>query len=110
MKKNKLIPKEVSNLQKTVKSVQKLLAKELLLIFVILLVSIPMAFLLAYLLAAFSDARTVQVFSQIVGNSDQGGGKGSFVVLYVISAIGLYFAKLIYESIKVLTKKEEEDE
>lgn len=109
MKKNQLIPKEVSNLQKSVKSVQKLLAKEMLFIFVILVAAIPVAFLLAYILAAFNDARTAQVFAQIVGNGEQGGGKGSFVVLYIISAIGLYFAKLIFESIKVLTKKEEEE-
>ena len=109
MKKNNLIPKELSNLQKTVLSVQKLLAKELLAVFLILLTAIPLAFLLAYLLAFFNHKNTADVFSQIIGNSDEGGGQGSFVVLNVISAIGLYFAKLVYQSIKVLTKKGEEE-
>lgn len=108
MKKSKLIPKEVSNLQKTITSVQKLLAKEVLFFFIIVVLAIPAAFLLAYVLAAFNQEDTVEVFEHIVGNSHKGGGKGSFAVLYVISLIGLYFAKLIFQAVKVLTKKEEE--
>lgn len=108
MKKESLIPKEASNFQKLIGSIQKLFAKELLIIFLILITAIPLAFLLAYLLAAFNEERTSEVFAQIVGNSEHGGGEGSFVVLYVIAVIGLYFAKLIFQAIQVLTKKDEE--
>lgn len=109
MKKSPLIPKEVSNLQKTVTSVQKLLAKEMLFLFIILILAIPTAFVLAYLLAFFNEESTKEVFENIVGSTNESGGKGSFIVLYVISVIGLYFTKLIIQSVRLLVKKDEEE-
>ncbi len=108
-KKQSLIPKELSGAAKLAGIVQKALAKEFLTLIVVLAAAFPVALLVAYIMAHSAERDTGIVFQQILGQTNEGGGSTSFVIIYLISAAGLYFSRMIAGSIKVLVQKDPEE-
>lgn len=112
-KKQSLIPKELSGIAKLVGTIQKALAKEFLALLVILILAFPVALLITYITAYFAPGHTNVVFDGLLSensnDSAADGGKYSFIIIYIISAIGLYFVRMILGSIKVLVQKDKEE-
>ncbi len=113
MSKKSLIPKELSGAAKLVGVIKKTLAKEFLSLLVILILAFPIALLITYVTAYFAKGETNVIFegllSDSASNSSVDGGKYSFIIIYIISAVGLYFVRMILGSIKVLVKKDQEE-
>ena len=113
MSKKSLIPKELSKAAKLAITVQKALAKEFLALLVIIVLAFPVAFLITYITAHFAQGDINQVFEGLLSddstNADADGGKYSFIIIYIISAIGLYFVRMVIGSINVLVQKKDEE-
>ncbi len=91
----KKVMAEAGKLKKIIAIVKKTLSKELLWVLVILLISIPATLIMSYLLWSVSIDLS-EVFSIITD-----GHYPSFVILYIICAIGIYFSRIVASAIKV---------
>ena len=111
MIKKSLIPKELSGAAKIITAVQKALAKEFLALLLVLILAFPVALLITYVTAYFALGDTSVIFESLLSDdtNESGAGEYSFVILYFISAIGLYFVRLILGSIKVMVNKDKEE-
>jgi hypothetical protein len=89
-------------LKKLLKAIKKLFAKEFLWVLLVLLVSIPLALVVEYLLCQIGDsAVAVDPLMSLVE------GYSLFMVSYAVSIAGFYFARTVVGAIKTLTEKKE---
>jgi len=96
------IAEEAGKLEKLLKAIKKLIAKEFLWVLFVLLVSIPLALIVEYLLCKIGDSEVVvdPLMSLIDGYS-------LFMMSYGVSIAGFYFARMVVGAIKTLTEKKE---
>ncbi|MBL4662487.1 MAG: hypothetical protein JKY22_02745 [Flavobacteriaceae bacterium] len=96
------LAEEDGKLKKLLKAIKKLFAKEFLWILFVLLVSIPLALIVEYLLCKIGDSGIAvdPLMSLIEGYS-------LFMVSYGVSIAGFYFSRMVVGAIKTLTEKKE---
>ncbi len=90
--------KQAGTIEKLLKGIKKLLAKEFLWIFAIVLVSFPMTLIHYYLLTKYGAVGLLNALHEIFEDS------GLFLGLYSLNVIGLYFSRTLLGAIKTLSK------
>lgn len=95
------IAADEGKLKKFLKAVKKVLAKEFLWVLIILLLGIPLAFIMVYLVESFASEETTKVIYKILNGTTLYAGS------YMASLAGIYFTRMTVSAIKTLTEKEE---
>lgn len=90
---------EEGKLKKLLKVVKKIVAKEFLWVLFILLVSIPLALAMKYIVEEYASAEVITAIYEVLD-----GNKLS-VGCYAVSIAGFYFARMVVGAIKTLTEK-----
>ncbi len=90
----KKLKADAGKLKKILAAVKKALSKELLWSLFVALLAVPVTFILAYLID-ISAIDLTEVFDIITGNRYP-----PFVVLYIISVLGIYFSRIVATAIK----------
>lgn len=93
----KALAAEDSKLMKIVKAIKKAVAKE----FVWIVLIVILAFPLAYMLEKDLEQRA-PAFLSALQNAFK--GTGTFMILYVICAAGLYFSRMVMGAIRTIVK------
>jgi len=89
-------------LKKLLKAIKKLLAKEFLWVLIILLLGIPLAFIMMYLLESLASENTIKAMCDVLN------GASLYAGCYIISLAGIYFTRMTVGAIKTLIEKKEE--
>ena len=92
---------EEGKLKKLLKAIKKFFAKEFLWVLFVLLVSIPLALVVEYLLDKIDDGALAEELMCLVE------GYSLFMVSYAVCIAGFYFTRTIVGAIKTLTEKKE---
>ena len=90
---------EEGKLKKLLKAVKKIIAKEFLWVLFILLISIPLALALKYIVETYASAETITAIYEVLD------GITLSVGCYAVSIAGFYFARMVVGAIKTLTEK-----
>lgn len=90
----KKIKAEEGKLKKIFSAIKKALSKELLWVLLIALISIPFALICSYILNRSGWECELEIFEILAGE------KPTFLVMYVICAIGIYFSRIVATAIK----------
>ena len=90
------VTKELGALTKMIKAIQKFISKEFLWILLALILGIPFAFVLTWIVNTYLPASTVK---QII---DTLNGYPLFVDAYVVAIGGIYLSRMVYGALKSL--------
>ena len=93
----KSIKADESKLLKIFKAIKKFVAKEFLLILIIVIVSIP----LAYMLELELTKKAPDLMEALLKTFQ---GSGSFMILYTLCVAGLYFSRVVLGALQTLVK------
>jgi hypothetical protein len=98
-KKKAALIKDEGKLMKLFKVIKKLFAKEFLWILLILLLALPIALIITYVLEAYGPEVFLITINKLLE------GKPIFIVAYGVSIAGIYFSRIVLGAIKTLTNK-----
>tara|TARA_B100000780_G_C20971775_1_gene388023 strand:- start:202 stop:525 length:324 start_codon:yes stop_codon:yes gene_type:complete len=91
--------KEEGKLKKLFKAIKKLFAKEFLWVLFILLLALPMALTITYVIETYGPKAFLAVINNFLD------GKPIFIGAYGVSIAGIYFSRTVIGAIKTLTDK-----
>lgn len=102
-KEGKKVKAEAGKLKALLAALKKLWSKELLWSLLVLLICIPIALIISYIIGHYASEDIKEIFKIIAGEYPR------FTVLYVMSIVGIYFLRIVITAIKTqLGKKKQE--
>ncbi|MCB0402370.1 MAG: hypothetical protein KDD41_09825 [Flavobacteriales bacterium] len=90
---------EEGKLKKLLASIKKLFAKEFLWVLVVLLLGIPLALILTYLVNAYANENIMHMITKLLE------GKPVFIGAYAVSLAGIYFTRSVVGAINLMANK-----
>ena len=94
----KKLKAEEGKLKKVFSMVKKMFSKELLWLLFIALISIPIALIISYVMYRYGSKEVLDVFEALAGDQP------TFMVVYIMCAVGIYFSRIVANAIKVQLK------
>lgn len=94
-----LFVKEEGKLKKLLVAIKKLFAKEFLWVLLVLLLSLPLALIITYIIETYASEQILRMITEILKD------KPLFMGVYLLSLVGIYFARTVVGAINLLTIK-----
>lgn len=94
-----LLAKEEGKLKKLLVAIKKLFAKEFLWVLLVLLLGLPLALIITYILETYASEQILEMTTKILKD------KPLFMGAYLLSLVGIYFTRTVVGAIHLLTNK-----
>lgn len=94
----KKLKAEEGKLKKVFSMIKKMFSKELLWLLFIMLISIPIALIISYAMYRYGSEEMLDIFETLAGDQP------TFMVVYIMCAVGIYFSRIVANAIKVQLK------
>ena len=101
--KEKAAKDDFGKAKKIIKVVKKAISKELLWLLFVLIISIPIALIIAYVVSSEAEilnkqlSRDLEDISEIITHQ-----RPAFTLIYTICVVGIYFSRMVVNAIKTL--------
>lgn len=93
------LAKEEGKLKKLLAAIKKLFAKEFLWVLVVLLLGLPLALTITYVVETYGSEDIINMIKKILE------GKPLFIGAYAVSLAGIYFTRTVVGAIKLMANK-----
>ena len=96
----KTIKSEEGKLKKIIGAIKKMLSKELLWALFVILMSIPIALILSYIISTDAHiSQEIDEVTEIIAKKYP-----TFTVIYGICVVGIYFSRIVAEAVRIQLK------